>query len=294
MSIIKKEKFSIIVVADTQNVASDYPELLPKTGEWIVEQSEPLNIKMVLHVGDVVNDGDASEWQWDNHHAAFDRVDYADIPMMIAIGNHDYDNLLQENRDSKAFNRHCGLYRYKHKEWFGDTFQTNRTENMYALLTINNEPYIFMSLEFAPRDEVIEWANDVLEKHHDHKAIIVTHSFLNIDGNRTQPGSNHHPHDYTGTMDGNDGQALWEKCISLHENILAVYSGHHVGGNVSHRYDKGENNNEILQSFQNWQLTEHGGEGRIRVVTFDVDGTVTHEVFNPQTNQYETKPGYTF
>lgn len=294
MSIIIKEKFSIIVVPDTQNVATDHPEMLLKTGQWIVDQAEALNIQMVLHVGDVVNDGADNEWQWDNHHAAFDKIDYADIPMLIAIGNHDYDNILQEDRNSKAFNKHCGLYRYKHKPWFGGMFENNKTENMYAIRTINNEAYIFLSLEFAPRDEVIVWANEILQAHQDHKAIIVTHSFLNIDGNRTQPGTDDHPHDYIGTMDGNDGQALWEKCVSLNKNITAVYSGHHVGGNVSHRYDAGQENNMILQSFQNWQQTEHGGAGRIRIITCDTDGTVQHRVFNPQANEYETKPGYMF
>lgn len=289
-----QERFSIIVVPDTQNVITSQPEMLINTCEWIVDQAEPLNIKMVLHVGDVVNDGAETDWHWDNHHAAFDRIDEANIPMMIAIGNHDYDNLLEVDRSSSAFNTHCGMQRYQNKQWFGNVFENNKTENMYATLMISGEPYIFMSLEFAPRDEVIEWANDILRKHHDHKAMIVTHSFLYINGERTQPGANHHPHSYKGTMDGNDGEALWEKCISLHENVMAVYSGHHVGGNVSHRYDLGRANNTVLQSFQNWQQTENGGAGRIRVITYETDGTVQHAVFNPQTNKYETEPGYTF
>src|SRR5690625_3261895 len=95
-----QERFSIIVVPDTQNVITSQPEMLINTCEWIVDQAEPLNIKMVLHVGDVVNDGAETDWHWDNHHAAFDRIDEANIPMMIAIGNHDYDNLLEVDRGS--------------------------------------------------------------------------------------------------------------------------------------------------------------------------------------------------
>lgn len=291
---MQKEKFSIIVVPDTQNVATDYPDMLIQTSDWIVDQAEALNIKMVLHVGDVVNDGAENETQWQNHHAAFDKIDAADIPMIIAIGNHDYDNILNVDRGSKAFNTHCGMYRYRDKPWFGGTYEENKTEDMYATLSIAGEKYLFMSLEFAPRQGVIDWANDVLHKYRDHKTIIVTHSFLYIDGERTQPGAAHHPHDYTGTKDGFDGQALWEKCIKLHENIIAVYSGHHVEGHVSHRYDQGEAGNTVLQSFQNWQLAKHGGEGRLRVVTFETDGTIKNEIFNPQTNVYETKQDYAF
>src|SRR5690625_6826851 len=94
---------------------------------------------------------------------------------------------------------------------------------MYATLMISGEPYIFMSLEFAPRDEVIEWANDILRKHHDHKAMIVTHSFLYINGERTQPGANHHPHSYKGTMDGNDGERSEEHTSELQSRGHLVF-----------------------------------------------------------------------
>ena len=39
-------------------------------------------------------------------------------------------------------------------------------------------------MEFNPRDEVVAWANKVLDQHADHLAILDTHAYLN--GNATR------------------------------------------------------------------------------------------------------------
>lgn len=288
-----EENFSIIIIPDTQEVSMSHPDKLQIMTQWIVDNAEALNVKMVMHVGDVVNHGAEKEIQWENHRAAFDRIDEAGIPMMIAIGNHDYDNLLRETRSSEKFNQHCGLHRYKDKPWFGGTFEPGKTENMYATLNIAGRKYVFLTMEFGPRQAVIDWANDILETYTDHEAILLTHSFLYPDGERTKPGKGHNPKDYPGTRDANDGEDLWHKCIKKHHNIVSIYSGHHVPGNVSYRLDLGDEHNLILQAFQNWQMTENGGEARIRIAHYRLsDNQVALRVYNPQTGAYEHKDGY--
>lgn len=270
-----------------------HPEKLHVMTEWIVEHAEALNVKMIMHVGDVVNNGAEKEVQWHHHKAAFDRIDEAGIPMMIAIGNHDYDNLLAENRNSEKFNQYCGLDRYKDKPWFGGTFEEGKTENMYAKLDIAGRKYLFLSMEFGPRQAVIDWANNVLQSHADREAIILTHSFLYPEGERTKPGDAHNPKDYPGAQDAHDGEDLWHQCIKKHANIVSVYSGHHVPGNVSYRSDLGDHGNLVWQSFQNWQMTENGGEARIRIIHYRLSNNeVAMQVYNPQTGVYEDKAGY--
>jgi hypothetical protein len=237
--------FSIIVIPDTQDVCTSHPEKLKQMTKWIVEQSKELNVKKIIHVGDVVNNGALREEQFLNHQEAFSLIDEVDIPITIAIGNHDYDNILNENRNSKMFNKYCGVHNYENKPWFGGVFEQNKAENIYTKLKINGTMFLFLSLEFGPRDEVLEWANQLLEEHADHKAIIVTHSYMYLNGERTKPGDNHNPKDYKGAHGANDGEDVWNKCLKRHKNVMAVFSGHHITDNVSYRYDVGEQGNLV-------------------------------------------------
>lgn len=288
------EDFSIIIIPDTQDLSTSKPEKLLRMTKWIANNASQLNLKMVLHVGDVVNRGlDEDEYYWQSHQTALNILEQANIPFMNAIGNHDYDNLLRDNRDSTIFNQYCGMDWYNDKQWFGAAFQENKTENMYTKLDIEGEKYLFLSMEFGPRDEVIDWANEVLFNNQDHRAIILTHSYMYLNGERTKPGYNHNPKDYPGTSDANDGEDLWNKCISKHKNIISVFSGHHITDNISYRFDFGDHGNLVFQSFQNWQCAADGGDGRFRILRFDLDeNKASINVFNPQTEKNETAEGY--
>jgi hypothetical protein len=285
--------FSIIVIPDTQDVCTSHPDKLKKMTNWIVDNAERLNVKKILHVGDVVNNGNRKEEQYVNHHEAFSKIYDANLPIMISMGNHDYDNLLDTNRDSSMFNKYCGIHLYEDKPWFGGVLDSSKAENLYTKQEINGTKYIFLSLEFGPRDEVLEWANKILEEHVDHKAIIVTHSYMYLYGERTKPGDAHNPKKYKGAHGANDGEDVWHKCIKKHDNIIAVFSGHHITDNVSYRFDAGEKGNLVFQSFQNWQCAPNGGDGRIRIATFNIDNnTIELTVYNPQTERFETDEGF--
>ena len=287
------EDFSIVIIPDTQDVATFHPERLLKMAEWIVGNAESLNVKMILHVGDVVNNGALKEEQWQNHKAAFDRIDQAEIPLVFAIGNHDYDNILNENRSSDAFNRYCGMARYKDRPWFGGVFEDQKTENMFARMDIAGRKFLFLVLEFGPRDEVLDWAGRILEKYADHDAIVVTHAYMYPTGRRTQPGDQHNPKIYKGAHGANDGEDVWHKCLKHHQNVKAVFSGHHIPNHISYRFDLGAGQNLVFQSFQNWQCAECGGDARIKVLKYRPSlNQIELNVVNPQTGESETEEGF--
>lgn len=285
--------FSMIIIPDTQELSTYYPDKLKEMTTWIVDNAEDLNLKKILHVGDVVNNGATREEQYLNHQEAYSLIDVANIPNLIAIGNHDYDNLLHENRDSAMFNKYCGIHKYESKDWFGDSYEHNKAENMYTKLSINGIKFLFLSLEYGTRDEVLVWADKVIEQHSDHKVIVVTHSYMYFNGERTKPGDDHNPKVYNGSRDANDGEDVWNKCLKKHKNVFAVFSGHHIAENISTRVECGENGNTVYQFFQNWQCAPNGGEGRIRILQFNVvDKKFDISVFNPQTEQFELEEGY--
>ena len=281
------------MIPDTQNLFPDYAEHLETLATWIVDNSPILGVEMVLHLGDVTNFSSVPELEAAD--AALNKIRNAGIPLLICIGNHDYDTGNPTSRDDTSkFNEYFGVHTFQRTPWFGGVYQEGKAENVYFKKSIQGEKFLFLALEFGPRDEVLDWADGVISKHPDHHVYIITHSYLYITGNWVKPGDLYNPKDYAWATGANDGQDMWEKLVRRHRNIRAVFSGHHVPLNVSHRFDKGVHGNTIFQSFQNWQLAAQGGQARIRVVHIDLEkNEVEVKTFNPVTKQYENLPGYT-
>jgi hypothetical protein len=295
LSIINSEKgeFSIIIIPDTQKLAVKHFSIFNAMTRWIKDHAAEMNLKIILHLGDVVHHGANCEAEFQIAEAAFNTIYSANLPLLVAAGNHDYDNLIKEDRSLTMFNRYFGVHRQNAQPWFGGTFEVGQVENCFFKLEIEGKKFVFLSLEFGPRDEVLAWADDILTLHSDYMAIIITHCYMYMYGERTKPGDKHNPKSYPGATGANDGEDLWHKSLRKHGNVIAVFSGHQIPENVSYRIDLGENGNPVFQSFQNWQSEENGGEGRFRVLKFrPLTNEMTLQVFNPYTSEYETKDGY--
>ena len=285
-------RFSIIVVPDTQTVTKNHPDLLRQMGQRIQEQARQHNAKMVLHLGDVVDNGADDEQQYKLAAEVFGPI-MKELPFIVSMGNHDYDNLLAKDRGSSMFNRYFGLDRLRNQPWFGGAFEEGKAENVYVKLDIGEVKLLFFALEFGPRDEVMNWVGEVLDAHPERQAILITHSFMYPRGERTRPGDAHHPRTYPGAFGANDGEELWTKWLKGRKNVHSIYSGHHVPDHISYRFDQGDHGNLVFQSFQNWQMAERGGEGRFRIVTFDLAAReMTVNVFHPVKNGSEDETGY--
>src|SRR5919108_3060189 len=81
--------FTVIALPDTQNYSEFYPHIFNSQTEWIIRNKSALNIKFVLGLGDIVNNGsDIAQQQ--NADAAVRTLDAAGVPYLLALGNHDY------------------------------------------------------------------------------------------------------------------------------------------------------------------------------------------------------------
>ena len=49
--------FSMIVIPDTQDLCTHHPDRLKVMTKWIVDHAQHLNLKKIIHVGDIVNNG---------------------------------------------------------------------------------------------------------------------------------------------------------------------------------------------------------------------------------------------
>ncbi len=278
--------FSFVLLPDTQNEAQYFPNVLSSQTQWIVNNSKQLNVQAVLGLGDIVNNG-TDVTQQTNADLAIRQLDNAGIPYFLAIGNHDYDGGEDAGVVARAvtgFNQWFGPSRYASKNYYKGNFPSGSNENFYGVLTINGKQYLILVLEFIPRTTSLNWAASIIQANPDKEVIVVTHSFLFVDGTTA---------DRCDTEDkprsDNDGEQMWDSFVSKYPNIIMVVNGHLTAGEAARRADLGVNGNLINSMFSNYQTDANGGNGWLRIVTFHPSSnTISVQTFSPYLNSYRT------
>jgi hypothetical protein len=278
--------FSFVLLPDTQNEAEFFPAVLDSQTQWIVDNRERLNIQAVLGLGDIVNDG-SSPLQQSNADAAIRLLEAAEIPYFLAIGNHDYDGGEDDGVVARAvsgFNQWFGPSRYAAKSYYKGNFPAGSNENFYGVLTINGKQYLILVLEFIPRSSSLDWAASIVKANPDKEVIVVTHSFLFVDGTTA---------DRCDTEDkprsDNDGEQMWDSFVRQYPNIVMVVNGHLTAGLGARRSDLGINGNLINSMFSNYQTLANGGDGWLRIVTIHPDtNTIDVQTYSPFLNSFMT------
>lgn len=269
---------------------------------WISENIDALNIQMVLCTGDLVeqnemvvpdyvNGNQSSRNQWQAISKAFERLD-GKVPYILAAGNHDFGYKSIEHRRSnydKYFPTHRNSENEKLLKEVAKNFESHPTlENgAFEFISPHNRKFLFMNLEFAPRDTIINWANGIVNKpdYKNHTVAILTHSYLNAKNEHIE--KENYP-----ISDGNYGKAIWEKLVQPSNNVQLVFSGH-IGGadnfkaHIGFRTDKNAGNKKVNQMTFNAQAMGggwhgNGGDGWLRILEFAPDGkTVKVRTFSP-------------
>ena len=253
------------------------------TGD-VVEQNEYLN-------PDGINGNQPSKSQWESAARAFCRLD-GKIPYVIAGGNHDFGYVSAENR-----NTNYDKYFPVDKNWmnqkllrdvgFGGNNMPSLTNATYEFISPQGKKFLILVLEFAPRDEILEWAKKIVdqEKYARHTVILLTHSYLNAKNEYIEkegyqlPGPNY-------------GAAIWQKLVQPSKNILMVLSGHigephNAKAHLAFRTDVNAAGKKVQQMTFNAQALGggwhgNGGDGWLRILEFMPDGkTVKVKTFSP-------------
>lgn len=289
------ESFTIAIIPDTQYLSESYPTHFSSLANWLAANASDLNLQLVVHVGDVVQVGNTT--QYDNADGPMATLFALGVPFIAAIGNHDYDASSGDFGDSRPatlWNFYFGPAEYTSQAWFdGDFKDAGASENMYLTATLGGRPTLVLSLECFPRAAVMAWADEIIADHPLHEVIVVTHSYLFNDGTRVEDGTAHGPGAYSVT-DAMSGAHMWMGHFRHHHNVVAVVNGHHITTppNINQRFDHDDNGNLAFQQFANWQNETEGGEGRVVLWTINT-GTrrATRTVFNAAQNAYDTTSG---
>lgn len=269
---------------------------------WIKENKDSLNTQFVLCTGDLVEQNDLlnpdgkqanqnSKQQWTNVSSAFHRLNGL-VPYVLATGNHDYGHVSAEYRSTqydKYFSSDQNPLNGAAIREVGPNLNGASTavNAVYEFKTPHQQKFLVMVLEFAPRNEVVEWAKKTVDqpKYADHNVILLTHVYL--DRNSKPINSQGYK-----IEDVNYGEALFEKLVKPSKNIRMVFSGH-IGapddwdGHLGFREDKNAAGKSVAQMTFNAQAMGggwhgNGGDGWLRYLEFLPDGkTVKVKTFSP-------------
>ncbi|TJZ63535.1 serine/threonine protein phosphatase [Sphingobacterium olei] len=315
-SLTHKDSWSIVMIPDLQNYVkyNRNQPILDMMMSWIEDNIDTLNIKMVVCVGDLVeqndiinqgHDGDQSaQKQWEAASKSFSRLD-GKIPYIAATGNHDYSIDMAGKRRS----RYADFFQID-KNWKNrNTIVQNSTNedglptlenSAYELKSLNGQDYLFMTIEWAPRDTVITWAKRIaeMEQYKNHRIVLTTHAYLNAKDMR-MAGENkwfvYEPYSINNEIQksdritlpsSNNGEQIWQKLVEPSTNIEMVLCGHISG--EGYKLDKnqaGKNVHQILfdsQSMGGGHRYGNGGDGWLRLLEFLPDNkTVKVKTFSP-------------
>ncbi|WP_266080672.1 metallophosphoesterase [Haladaptatus caseinilyticus] len=280
-------EFSVAIFPDTQYYAQQDNGIFEQMGQWVADNKEQYNIQMFLHEGDIVQSyGSDNDAEWDVAQDAIGRMDDANIPTVLSLGNHDADNI----RDPQTFRSRFPATRYKETKESNETILDWGTfegyaENAYFLQEIHGEQFLFLTLEFGPRDAVLKWAGQLLETYAEATAFLVTHTYTYHDGTRTDANDNFAPNWYEGGglpegSNYNNGEQMWQSELRYHENLANVHSGHHITGSYVARRTAHAEGNRTTQMFMDYQTIDNGGDGWFRLLT------VNTQTYNAEITTY--------
>ncbi len=299
----KKKVFTIAILPDTQGYSQHHPRIFMSQTNWIAGNKD--SIAFVLHLGDITNNNVDSQW---TVAAKAMQVMDGKVPYAFVPGNHDVGNNGKSDiRNTELFNKYFPYDKYSRNSYFGGVFENGKMENAYHLLNAGGYNWLVLTLEFGPRDKVLNWAAKVVEKYPRHKVIIVTHAYMYSDDTRMSPQRKHKwlPQDYglgkntTADEMVNDGEQIWDKLVSRYKNIMLVFSGHVLNDGTGKLVSEGMHGNKVYQMLSNYQYgvdsAVKGGNGYLRLVTLDpLKEKINVKTYSPFINAYKTEPDQQF
>ena len=310
--------FTLIVLPDTQYYSESYPQHFMAQTQWIKDNAAALNIKYVLHLGDLTEHNATNEWNVAK--AAMDTLNGV-VPYALAAGNHDYtfDYRVDNPRSAR---KHSTMFLNSDRDvppcfgtgtpyalqpslggFYIESGGTIRTDNSWHVFEAMGEKFLVLVLEWGPRDRVVEWADAMVRNHPNHHAILITHAYMNHDETRfdwmvkgaAQP-DNPYAYNVASQPGGtNDGEELWQKLVRKHPNFIMVINGHVGGDGTALLTSTGDQGNKVHQMLCNYQMLKEGGMGWLRIYTFKADKkTVEVKTYSPVLDEYNTSPDQQF
>ena len=261
-----KDVKSILIVPDIQNYTDNEQRAfyLDSISDYYIKNIS--NYVACFQLGDLTNNNRVNQYEVAFNHffGKFPKGKEA----YFCLSNHDYgNNGLSDIRQSNIpdFMKPVSDF----------TMEGCAFENYVRYLDIGEKRYAVMDLEFCPRNETLEWANEVVSSQPTMPYIILTHVFTNKYG---QVHDESDPSIYPGGSQKryamgddyhNDSMEIFNKLINNNPNIMLVVCGHTLLldyiGVTSLKNSLGQ---DVFIVTVNYQHYSEGGSGIVGVLDF--------------------------
>ena len=260
------DKFTIIVLPDTQYYSDDYPWIFENQTRWIAENKESRNIVFVTHLGDLVDHWWSIE-EWENANTSMSKLE--GLPFGVFPGNNDG---IGTSNELTNYNNYFGFSRFNNESWYGGAYQNVNTNN-YQLFSAGGDDYLIFHIQFNPSDNILVWAGDVIDQYPGRRVIVSTHDFV---------------HGFYPTISRSTiGRIIWKKLVEPHaDQIFLVLSGHYEN---EVRITSLVEDNFVHQLLSDYQGRSNGGDCWLRIIEFfpSID-EIAIKTYSPYLNKYET------
>jgi len=256
------EDFRIVLFPDTQNESLSYPAVYNSQTTWIANNKTAQNIVFATHLGDIV-DTSSNTTQWVNADTAMDILDNGNVSYSVGPGNHDLGGL---------YNTFFGIDRFSGKAYYGGHYGSDNYNN-YSLFSASAMDFILINLQYNPTTSMLDWADARLKQYSTRRAIVASHSILNIDNTFTPEGTT-----IFNTLKNNANLFLL-LCGHMHSSTDGAAYLEQLG-------DDGHNIHIMEADYQDYP---NGGNGYLRILRFSpADDKIYATTYSPYSNTYIT------
>jgi hypothetical protein len=262
--------FTIVVLPDAQYYTAASSggtnAIFKAQTQWIVNNKTAKNIVYVNQVGDITNDGDTYEIQWQRADTTMSILENPapGIPYGIGIGNHD------QIGGTVFYNQYFGVSRFAGRPYFGGNYGSNNNNN-FQVFSGSGMSFIAINLENNRSAAALHWADSLLRSDTTRRGIVISHDILGT-GN-------------PGAFSVSQGQVTYDS-LKDNPNLFLMLCGHAPGEGRRMDVYNGDTVNTLMADYQS--LT-NGGNGYLRIMEFlPASNQIQVKTYSPTLDQYNT------
>ena len=282
-SVIGEEDFTVVLIPDTQYYTQQSPvnNTYSAQTQWIKNNAAAENIKFTIHLGDIVQDRNSVESEWQIADAAHDILESGPnpVPYSIMPGNHDLEGSGSPDytRDTTKYNEYFGVSRFSGQSWYGG-HRGATNENNFSFFSAGDLDFMVVCLEPLPTDATLDWANTLVQSHPNHRVILTTHVYLNSDGSRSTART------YEG-LQGNNANDIFDKLVKNNSNIFMSLCGHRCYEALNTAFNS--QGKPVYEVMSDYQYEPNGGNGWFRTLRFKPsENKITLGSYSPTLDQH--------
>lgn len=265
--------------------------------------TQAMNLAQVSYASSI--SADAIIGVGDNYNCTTNATDQTNVPAWVSAlqatgirwitppGNHDFENLgtcgfLTSARVLTSWNSTVGAGIGAESSFMG-SFAASDYRDAWIDLGIHGVyHWAALSLECCPTNEDLTWAAGVMDANPTYQFIVTTHTYLSNISSTGGIGNGPWACNQMGvSTDYNEGAGIWTGLVQGHDSqVRLVLCGHWnpTSGFAARQTFIGSHGYSVEVNYFDAQAFTNGGNGFLRVLTFNDDNTVDVVTFSPVTS----------